>query len=167
MPSSVVNKLDDLTEQILGRIEDPNRVSSWSVRGLVVGSVQSCKTANYVGLVNKAIDSGYKLIVIMAGVHSTLRSQTQKRIDETVTGVDTRTNSQNNSLGSNLFGVSEITRVSRRVHMLTSDKHDFNRARAESLGVQIGGDPVILVVKKTEIYLRTFKIGFYQVLAFA
>jgi hypothetical protein len=51
-------------------------------RGLVVGQVQSGKTANYTGLVCKAADAGYKLIVILTGLHNSLRSQTQLRLDE-------------------------------------------------------------------------------------
>ena len=152
MPSTVVHKLDDLTDEILGRIENPQRAGNWSVRGLVVGSVQSGKTANYVGLINKAIDSGYKLIIVMAGVHSTLRSQTQRRIDETVRGMDTRENSVNT-----IFGVGKISQIKETVHMLTSEKHDFNKNRAASLGVLIGGNPVILVVKKNPKILENLQ----------
>ena len=49
---------------------------------MVVGNVQSGKTANYTGLINKATDAGYKLIIVIAGIHNALRSQTQVRIDE-------------------------------------------------------------------------------------
>ena len=47
-----------------------------------MGNVQSGKTANYTGLINKATDAGYKLIIVIAGIHNTLRSQTQLRVDE-------------------------------------------------------------------------------------
>ena len=59
---------------------------------MVVGSVQSGKTANYIGLINKAVDAGYKLIIVLAGIHSNLRSQTQLRVDEGVLGFDTQKN---------------------------------------------------------------------------
>ena len=49
---------------------------------MVVGYVQSGKTANYIGLINKALDAGYKYIIVLAGIHNNLRSQTQSRIDE-------------------------------------------------------------------------------------
>lgn len=147
-PATVVKTVDDVTERILGRIEDPIRVGTWSVRGLVVGSVQSGKTANYIGLINKAIDSGYKLIVVMAGVHEALRRQTQIRVDETVTGFDTRSGPGKPQVAT--FGVGIGSTLDRKVNILTSASHDFNRKRAEALGVQVGGDPVILVVKKNK-----------------
>ena len=54
----------------------------WRRYGLVVGQVQSGKTGNYIGLACKAADAGYKLIVILAGIDNSLRSQTQLRVDE-------------------------------------------------------------------------------------
>ena len=47
---------------------------------MVVGDVQSGKTSNYTGLVAKAIDTGYKMIIVITGIHNSLRSQTQKRL---------------------------------------------------------------------------------------
>jgi hypothetical protein len=57
---------------------------------MVVGSVQSGKTGNYIGLINKALDAGYKLVVVLAGIHENLRAQTQLRIDEGVLGFDSQ-----------------------------------------------------------------------------
>ena len=51
---------------------------------MVVGDVQSGKTANYVGLVAKALDSGYKMIIVFTGIHNSLRSQTQLRLEESI-----------------------------------------------------------------------------------
>ena len=64
------------------RLEDPRRPGPWDRRGMVVGQVQSGKTANYTGLICKAADAGYRLIVVLAGMHNSLRSQTQRRLDE-------------------------------------------------------------------------------------
>ena len=77
-----VDSVDDLTDKILDRCVNPKTKGSWDRRGMVVGNVQSGKTANYIGLINKATDAGYKVIVVIAGIHNTLRSQTQLRIDE-------------------------------------------------------------------------------------
>ena len=63
------------------QMEDPNRDGPWDRRGLVVGHVQFGKTANYAGLASKAADAGYKLIIILAGMHNALRQQTQRRMD--------------------------------------------------------------------------------------
>ena len=61
---------------------------------MVVGQVQSGKTANYTGLICKAADAGYKLIVVLAGLHNSLRSQTQLRLDEGFLGFDTQHGAQ-------------------------------------------------------------------------
>ena len=65
----------------MSKIEDPNRKGSWDSRGLIVGSVQSGKTSNFIGFLNKAIDAGYKKIIILSGLNKNLRQQTQLRID--------------------------------------------------------------------------------------
>ena len=77
-----VDRLEQLTDSILERLEEPKRSGDWSRRGMVVGQVQSGKTSNYTGLICKAVDAGYKLIVVLAGLHNSLRSQTQLRLDE-------------------------------------------------------------------------------------
>lgn len=55
-------------------------------RGLVIGDVQSGKTATYAGLICKAADAGYKVVILLAGITENLRRQTQERIDEAVIG---------------------------------------------------------------------------------
>lgn len=149
MPPDVVNSLHDLTDKILERLEDPQRVGNWDRRGMVVGSVQSGKTANYVGLINKAIDAGYKLVIILAGIHSNLRAQTQLRLDEGVLGFDTQMNRRLNMNGR-WVGVGRLPGEKLVVHSLTSsaENGDFSKRVAEAIGVMIGGDPVVLVVKK-------------------
>ena len=76
----VLATLDAVTDRILGFLENPARPGTWDRRGMVVGHVQSGKTANYTGLVCKAADAGYKVIVIIAGIHNNLRNQTQRNI---------------------------------------------------------------------------------------
>lgn len=149
MPPEVVNNLHDLTDKILERLEEPQRDGPWDRRGMVVGSVQSGKTANYIGLINKAIDAGYKLVIILAGIHSNLRSQTQLRLDEGVLGFDTQKN-RKLSGDSRWMGVGKLPGDRLVVHSLTSssEKGDFSKPVAESMSVMLGGDPVVLVVKK-------------------
>ena len=57
------DEMDKSTDEILSLLEDPKRSSKWMTRGMVVGDVQSGKTSHYTGLINKAVDSGYKLII--------------------------------------------------------------------------------------------------------
>jgi hypothetical protein len=155
MPPTVVNSLHELTDMILERLEDPNRAGRWDRRGMVVGSVQSGKTANYVGLINKAVDAGYKLVIILAGIHSNLRAQTQLRVDEGVLGFDTqKTRKLDNK--SQWVGVGNLPGDKLVIHSLTSsdEKGDFNKKMADTVGVMIGGDPVVLVIKKNSPVLR-------------
>lgn len=149
MPPAVVTNLDELTSMVLERLEDPLRNGAWDRRGMVVGSVQSGKTANYTGLICKAVDAGYKLVIILAGIHSNLRAQTQLRIDEGVLGFDTQKNRRLNA-DNRWIGVGKLPGERLVVHSLTSsaENGDFNKAIADQIGVMLGGDPVVLVVKK-------------------
>ncbi|WNG24480.1 hypothetical protein F0U62_10970 [Cystobacter fuscus] len=88
--STSIDRLNELTDETLGRLEAPNRRGMWSRRGLVVGHVQSGKTANYTGLICKAADAGYKIIIVLAGIHKSLRSQTQIRLDEGFLGYESK-----------------------------------------------------------------------------
>ena len=65
---------------------DPTADGAWARKGLVMGNVQSGKTQNYIGLINKAMDSGYKIIILLGGHLNDLRKQTQERVDEGVIG---------------------------------------------------------------------------------
>ena len=67
LPPAVVTTLDHVTDRILGLLQNPKSEGIWDRRGMVVGHVQSGKTANYTGLICKAADAGYKLIVVIAG----------------------------------------------------------------------------------------------------
>src|SRR5207247_6217032 len=69
-PPAVLDRLDRLTMRIIGHLEDPKRTGEWDRRGLVVGQVQSGKTGNYVGLACRAVDAGYPLIIVLAGMHN-------------------------------------------------------------------------------------------------
>lgn len=83
--AGIINSIDFETEAILKNMEDPSR-SFFDSRGLVVGYVQSGKTANFTALISKAADAGYRFIIVLAGIHDELRQQTQIRIDRELTG---------------------------------------------------------------------------------
>jgi hypothetical protein len=158
LPPKSVDRLDEVTDDILGRLEDPKRDGSWDRRGLVAGQVQSGKTGNYTGLIAKAIDNGYKLIVVLAGVHNSLRSQTQARIDEGILGFDTRAiRKAQQADGANRIGVGKLAGEWLHVSSFTSSSEsgDFKLAVAQGMGVVPGGaDPIILVVKKNKSILE-------------
>jgi len=84
---AIIPQMDADTYKILDSCYNPSELSQeWDRRGLVYGHVQSGKTANYIGLINRALDSGYQIIIVLTGMTEDLRRQTQYRIDEGVVG---------------------------------------------------------------------------------
>src|SRR5690606_14162689 len=83
-----LDRLDQTSDHVLHLLTAPDRAGGWDRRGMVVGHVPSGKTANYVGLICKAADAGYKLIVVLGGFHKSLRSQTQIRLEEGFLGYE-------------------------------------------------------------------------------
>lgn len=79
--AGAVPSLDSSSTDIVGLLADPHSVRI-RTRGLVLGFVQSGKTANFTAAIAKAADAGYRLFVVLSGVHNSLRRQTQLRIDE-------------------------------------------------------------------------------------
>lgn len=87
LPKEVVRSVDKVTDEIMGFVGNPNDKESWNRRkGLVMGHVQMGKTTNYSALISKAADSGYRIIIILAGLTNSLRYQTQVRLDKTFVG---------------------------------------------------------------------------------
>ena len=84
---AIIPQMDADTYKILDSCYNPSEMNQeWDRRGLVYGHVQSGKTANYIGLINRALDSGYQIIIVLTGMTEDLRRQTQYRIDEGVVG---------------------------------------------------------------------------------
>ena len=150
LPSDVVISIDRVTEKILDRLGNPKLSSQWDRRGMVVGQVQSGKTANYTGLICKAADAGYRLIIVIAGLSNNLRNQTQARIDEGFIGRDTG-KSNRGLFGSykHVIGVGEFNNRNTPVS-LTNTLKDFNSETANTNTSEIDSYnvPVVLVVKK-------------------
>jgi len=143
-PPQMVQSLSDVTSRILGNLENPqNEGSVWNRRGLVIGHVQSGKTANYTGLIARAADAGYKFIIVIAGIHNNLRKQTQERIDEAFIGRSSDPQDRR-SIGVGL--------VSGYPHpaTLTNINDDFNKNTAAKSGWKLNdfSKPIILIIKK-------------------
>ncbi|RRB06856.1 Z1 domain-containing protein [Larkinella rosea] len=85
----VIDEISSSSEKILSKLGDPRSLQRFYVKGLVVGSVQSGKTGNFNAVINRAIDAGYSLIIVLSGTMEDLRSQTQLRIEEDVIGEGT------------------------------------------------------------------------------
>lgn len=156
LPKSVIDATDEVTDRVLDRLGNPRNQNPWGRRGMVVGHVQSGKTANYTGLICKAADAGYRLIVVIAGIHNNLRNQTQMRIDEGFIGRDTgRLAHANKAQRQKIIGVGTFDQREFPVS-LTNTLRDFNKATATTNTSQIGqyNVPVVLVIKKNSSTLK-------------
>lgn len=83
---AAVSSLDEASHAVVERLSDPTRTEAYGARGLVVGYVQSGKTANFTGVAAKAIDAGYRLVIVLGGTLNLLRGQTQRRLDMELIG---------------------------------------------------------------------------------
>lgn len=83
---AAVAGLDEASHAVVERLSDPTRTEAYGARGLVVGYVQSGKTANFTGVTAKAIDAGYRLVIVLGGTLNLLRGQTQRRLDMELIG---------------------------------------------------------------------------------
>lgn len=154
---AAVETIEKVSDEVLRRVEDPNREGAWDRRGLVMGNVQSGKTASYTGLICKAADAGYKVIIVLAGLHNNLRSQTQVRLDEGFLGYKAATPTTGGATFEKT-GVSEFG-TNARADSVTNrnDKGDFNARVATHFGIHPGGNPLLFVVKKHAGVLENLK----------
>lgn len=148
-PIESIKQLTESTAKVLEVVDDPERPGSWDWRGLVVGDVQSGKTAHYAGVVNRAADAGYRVIIVLAGMHNLLRLQTQKRFDKDFLGYDTnpqsrKPNGPRKTIGVGVFNPDLI------VDSLTmaSMTGDFSQRVADQANFSPVSKPCVLVVKK-------------------
>ena len=124
LPPEAVANIDSATTDIVGRLADPSRAEAYQSKGLVVGHVQSGKTANFTGVIAKAIDAGYRLIIVLTGTVEILRSQTQRRLDMELIG-------RENILG----GISEEDEdLLKDVDYVSTDDVDWTAGRFVSYG---------------------------------
>jgi hypothetical protein len=152
-PPRVVERLDELTDQILDFAGDPTVEGTWARRGLVLGEVQSGKTASYMGLFNKAADAGYRLIIVLAGHTESLRQQTQRRVDEGFIGRDTSRSvpRAGTPVTQRLIGVGGINREIANAQGMTTVTRDFTVSSHEASSITIDSNssaPYVFVVKK-------------------
>lgn len=147
LPIKVVKTLETDVDVVMDNIENP-KVQSFSRYGMVVGHVQSGKTGNYSGLICKAVDSGYKFIVVIAGGLNNLRNQTQERINEYFVGTDGTKDLEIKRLSAHDNSKQPIS--------LTTAIEDFNArdANKQTINFDNMSGPMILVIKKN---VTTFK----------
>ncbi len=79
LPGVAVDRLHEASDKVVAMLDHP-ATPRFDSRGLVVGHVQSGKTSNFTAVICKAADRGYRLFIILSGVHNSLRRQTQTRL---------------------------------------------------------------------------------------
>ena len=154
----VTATLDKVSDEIVDLLGDPHSENAFQRRGLVLGDVQSGKTANYTAICNKAADTGYRIIIVLAGITENLRQQTQSRLDAEFSGrkseyyLDPKAEIEikNQPVGVGRYGVQ------KRIAAFTSVTKDFdiNVLKSNDLNLQSVSDPVVLVVKKNKSILN-------------
>ncbi len=153
----VTANLGKVSDEILDLCGDPSE-NSFLIKGLVLGDVQSGKTANYTAICNKAADVGYRIIIILAGIQENLRQQTQERLDAEFTGrkseyyLDPKAEQgiKNIPVGVGRYGHD------KKIVAFTSVTKDFDSGvlRSNNLGIENVNCPVVLVVKKNKKILN-------------
>lgn len=136
-----IDNLDQSSNSVLSHLEDPCSPDQFLVKGLVIGHIQSGKTANFSALIAKAADAGYKVVIVLSGLHNSLRQQTQRRLQRDLGREDGR------GVGSPEPG--------RQWVWMTGDElwGDFNPGSVDAAVLQ-GNEQVILVVKKNKSRLN-------------
>ncbi|MGD7045652.1 Z1 domain-containing protein [Jeotgalibacillus proteolyticus] len=138
----IIDVIDETTDEILRTLGNPRGEEPFDVRGLVLGYVQSGKTANFTGLINKAFDEGYKLTIVLSGIHNDLRAQTQLRLEEEVIGKSNK-------------GVGSIAANDPQhfIQSLTSIDNDITDL-PQQISYNLSGSKTLLVVKKNKDVLE-------------
>lgn len=133
-PASTVDSVDRESTNVMRRL--PPVFGLVDVKGLVVGYVQSGKTANYSALIAKAADVGYRLIIVLSGIHNSLRRQTQIRLQAEL--------------------INSNEHVKKMWHTLTLPRGDV-RARGLNADAFLSDDShqrILLVVRKSPLAFR-------------
>lgn len=145
IPDAVKIVLDEDTDKILARMANPKSDKSFNCRGMVVGDVQAGKTLNYSGLINKACDVGYHVIIVLTGTTEDLRWQTQERLDKDFVGQLSRVGNQQALDSASRIGVGHID-WQIKPFCLTDVVNDFKRMKVFS--IDSVNEPILIVAKK-------------------
>ncbi|KUM40227.1 Z1 domain-containing protein [Arthrobacter sp. EpRS71] len=156
----VLEKMEEFTDEILDYVGDPTLLGPWDRKGLIIGDVQSGKTQTYLGLLNKAADAGYRLVVLLAGNTESLRQQTQIRVDEGFLGKDSSRNVSRSGTGTaadRFVGVGRLNKQLTYATGMTTVVQDFLQASKDATSISVSEEspnPFIFVVKKNVHVLK-------------
>ena len=139
----LIDQMDRSTTTIVGMMAPPG-VPKFDYKGLAVGRVQSGKTGNFIGVLAKAADAGYKMIIVLGGTTNTLRYQTQDRIQKDLI-----------ALGDP--GWTWLTQAKCRDGSLEILPGDFGQVSPAAGEAVMVGQKSIGVIKKNAVILRNLK----------
>jgi hypothetical protein len=157
----IIQSLNKSSDSIIRLIENPqreNRGKGFQTKGLVVGFVQSGKTANFTAVIAKAADAGYRIIIVLTGIHNNLRSQTQRRMDLELTGEGSQDQTEEDDYNEDK-GISRPELEYRRWKRITNYFSDFDQMNVnlESFRTFIDcRNPIIGALKKNCTVLDRF-----------
>lgn len=152
----VTGNLGRVSDEIIDLLGDPQSSSPFQRRGLVLGDVQSGKTANYTAICNKAADTGYRVIIVLTGMLENLRKQTQKRLDAEFSGRESQyLLDPKGEMSSRFVGVGKYGQ-DQRIETFTSVLNDFNINLLKTLNLSLHSvnSTVLFVVKKNKSNLN-------------
>lgn len=157
----VVDRLHKTTDDIMDDLGDPKSDAPFQRRGLLLGDVQSGKTATYTAICNKAADSGYRVIIVLAGMMENLRIQTQERLDAEFVGLDSKytlDKKADSAMRNKPVGVGLVPpfNIDRRITRFTSVSTDFKASVIKSNGLNLNDlkGTALFVVKKNKSVLN-------------
>lgn len=160
--SGVIAAIDEVSDKIVDLAGDPNVIGTLHRRGLLLGDIQSGKTSNYIAVMNKAADVGYKVIILLTGTIESLRRQTQERVDEGFIGRSSKAYLQRNSQTIKKGVGSKDSR--RFATGFTTESSDFRAAAVRSMNASLSNmtnEPVVFVLKKNSKTLQNL-IGWLE-----
>ncbi len=147
-----IKNLDVATDNILNLLGNPNSKESFDRRGLIMGDVQSGKTANYTAICNKAVDAGYNVIIVLTGIQEDLRKQTQERLNKELVGLNDE---------GQLFGVASTSHsfkdktLSWKFKRFTKGDSDFKEINdSGNIVININNSVLLFVTKKNKTILE-------------
>lgn len=146
----VIDKLDQTLDIIVDHMGNPADETQWARKGLVIGDVQSGKTGTYIGLMNKAIDAGYRYFILLTGNTESLRQQTQSRVDQGVLGRDSMLINRGTQhvKGREAIGVGRFLDSTSDVVSMTTMTSDFSKKSSESVDFRAGKETAVLFITK-------------------
>lgn len=155
--SDIVASMDKISDRIIDLAGDPTVAGRIQRRGLLIGDVQSGKTSNYIAIMNKAADVGYKVIILLTGTMESLRKQTQERVEDGFIGRSSKTFlSRNKKTVAKGVGKENNNPKLKFAAAFTTDESDFKSATIQGLNLNFHSysEPVVFVMKKNSRILQ-------------